>query len=235
MNCVRTIGWPVVAITVALAALIATPRPAYGCSPPNPPISLSDYAADTEVAFAGRQIARIEPNDPSYHSALSRSSYGITLIFEVERVYKGRAGPLLAARTAYGDGDCGVDYGNAGTIGIAARKWTEGGWRVGEPGDLTVSFWVSRYTIREMEEVFGPGYPPDEAMVQVRELLENPDLLLPETPPPPDNAQNPVFYWLIGGAAAVLLGGTALAYRLRAGNRAGREADSADYRTTGEQ
>ena len=103
MTLVQTAVLLLPAIAVALAALIAAPRPALGCSPPYPPISLSDYAAETEVAFAGRQIARIRPNDPSYHSALSRSD-GITLIFEVERVFKGQAGPLLAARTGYGKG-----------------------------------------------------------------------------------------------------------------------------------
>ena len=69
-------------------------------------------------------------------------------------------------------------------------------------------------------------------MVQVRELLENPNLVLTETPP--ENTPSPVSYWLIGGAAAVLVGGTVVAIRLRAGNRAGRGAAGADH-TTGEQ
>ena len=200
MTLVRTAVLLLLAIAVALAALIAAPRPAHGCSPPYPPIPLSDYAADTEVAFAGRQIARIRPNDPSYHSALSRSE-GITLIFEVERVFKGQAGPLLAARTGYGSGDCGIDYGDMGIVGITAQRWEEdGGWGE-EPGDLIVSFGFPQYAINELEEEFGPGYPPDETIVEVAELLENPDQASTGT------------YLLIGGVAVVLVGGAVLAFR----------------------
>ena len=202
VNVVRAAVLPVLAITVALVALIAAPRPAQGCSPPYPPIPLSDYAADTDVAFAGRQIARIRPNDPSYHSSLSRSD-GITLIFEVERVFKGQAGPLLAARTASMNGDCGIDYGDMGIVGITAKRWEEGGWWVGQPGDLLVSFGHPQYTIDELEEEFGPGYPPDETMVEVAEMLENPD------------KTSSVTYLLIGGVAAVLIGGTMFVLRLR--------------------
>ena len=202
VNVVRAAVLPLLAMTVALGALFTISRPAQGCSPPYPPIPLSDYAADTAVAFAGRQIAKIYPNDPSYHSALSRSD-GITLIFEVERVFKGRAGPLLAARTASMSGDCGIDYGDMGIVGIAAERWEEGGWRVGQPGDLLVSFGYPQYKIDELEEEFGPGYPPDETMVQVAEMLENPD------------KTSGVTYLLIGGVAVVLTGGAILALRLR--------------------
>ena len=145
-------------------------------------------------------------------------------------MFKGQAGPLLTARTAYGGGDCGVDYGDMGTVGIAAQRWEEGGWRVGQPGDLLVSVWVSRYAIGELEEVFGPGYPPDETMVEVAELLDNPDDRSPSNAavaeesevafgpgyPPEENAGSRneasavTAVLLIGGAAVALAGGAAL-------------------------
>ena len=181
------------------------------------------------MAFAGRQIARIEPNDPSYHSALSRSEW-ITLIFEVERVFKGQAGPLLAARTAYGGGDCGVDYGDMGTVGIVAQRWEEGGWRVGQPGDLLVSVWVSRYAIRRVGGGVRSRLPagrndgrgsrtvgkPDDRSPSDAAVAEESEVAFGPGYPPEENtdsrngASAVTAVLPIGGAAVALAGGAAL-------------------------
>ena len=224
MTLLRTALLTIIAITVALAVLIAAPRPAHGCMC-DIDYPLSDYIEDAAVIFTGRPVQRIEPNDPSYHISLSRSE-GITLIFEVDQVFKGQAGPLLAARTGYGGGDCGFplfDTAYTNTIVVFATLRGEQGWWASEPGDLEVGLCDYFHTVNETTEALGPGYPPDETMVQVRKLLENPD-------------KAPAgLYWLIGTIAAALVGGTVLAYRLRAGNPARRGAASADHRTTGKQ
>lgn len=196
MTFVRATALTIIALITAGVALIAAPRPAQGCSCPFD-YALSDYIDDAAVIFVGRPIHRIQPNDPSYHGYLSRSD-GITMIFEVEQVFKGRAGPLLAARTAFGSGDCGYetyDMNAADTAVVLATLRGEHGWWPSAPGDLEVHYCGSWFTVNEIEEALGPGYPPDETMVEVAELLDNPD-------------KAPfIIYLLIGGAAAVLLGG----------------------------
>ena len=199
MTLVRTAAWPLLTITVALAALIAAPRPAYGCSC-SPDYRLSDYIDDAAVVFAGRPFLRIEPNDPAYHNYLSRSD-GITMIFEVEQVFKGRAGALLAARTAFGSEGCGYEMTNrntANTTVVLATIRGEHGWWPSAPGDLEVGYCGSWFSVNEITEALGPGYPPDETMVEVAELLETPD----KTPI--------IIYLLIGGATAALVGGAAI-------------------------
>ena len=225
----------IITVTAALSALFAAPRPAHGDSCLLQP--LEDYIDRADVIFAGRPVQRIEPNDPSYHSLLSRSE-GVTIIFEVDQVFKGQAGPLVAARSSYGNGDYGFPYywmSDWDAIAVFATIRGMYGWSLSEPGDLQVGLCDFLEMVNGMEEALGPGYPPDETMVQIRELLENPNLVLTETPPSPENAPRPIIYWLIGGAVAALVGGTMLAYRLRPGNRAGRDADSGDHRTTDKQ
>ena len=211
----------VIALTVALAALIVAPRPAGACSCAID-YTLSGHIDDADVIFAGRPVHRIGPDDPSYHSFLSRS-YGVTVIFEVERVFKGQAGPLLAARTASGEESCGYPRNRRDRNdprAVLATLRGEHGWWVAEPGDLQVGYCGSWHTVNEITEALGPGYPPDETMVQVRELLDDPD-------------KAPAgLYWLIGTIAASLTGGTALAYRLRASNRTTRGTAGADHQTT---
>lgn len=220
----RKTALTIITMIVAGTALTALPRPAGACSCA-PDYTLSDHIDGADVIFTGRPVQRIGPDDPSYHSALSRS-YGVTVIFEVDRVFKGQAGPLLAARTGYGVGDCGYPRDRSGhmnTTAVLATLRGEHGWWAAEPGDLIVGLCDSWYTVNEIQGMLGPGYPPDETMVQVRKLLENPD-------------KAPAgLYWLIGTIVAALVGGTALAYRLRAGNPAGRASAGADHQTTGEQ
>ena len=224
MTLLRTALLMIIAVTVALAVLIAAPRPAHGCSC-GIDYTLSDHIDDADVIFAGRPVHRIGSDDPSYHSALSRS-YGVTVIFEVDQVFKGQAGPLLAARTASGEESCGYPRNRRDRNdprAVLATLRGEHGWWVAEPGDLQVGYCGSWHTVKEITEALGPGYPPDETMVQVRELLENPD-------------KAPAgLYWLIGTIVAALVGGAALAYRLRADNPARRASAGADHQTTGEQ
>ena len=200
MTFFRATSLTIIAMITAGIALIVAPRPAYGCSCLE--YALSDYIDDAAVIFVGRPVHRIQPNDPSYHGYLSRSD-GITMIFQVEQVFKGRAGPLLAARTAFGSGDCGYeeyDMNAADTAVVLATLRGEHGWWPSAPGDLEVHYCGSWFTVNEIEEALGPGYPPDETMVEVAELLEN-------NAGSRNGASAVTVVLLIGGAAAVLLGG----------------------------
>ena len=225
----------VIAVILAGAALTALPRSAHGCVCASG-LKLRDYTDRADLVFTGRLLQTIGPNDPSYHQLLSRSE-GVTIIFEVEQVFKGQAGPLVAARTTDYLLSCGYPYHEVSELDTAVSIITEvrekSDSQLWEQGDIYVSACGSWFPPYEIQGFLGPGYPPDETMVQVRELLENPNLVLPE--PPPENTRNPVFYWLIGGAVLVLVGGTMLAIRLRAGNRAGRASANSDQRTTGKQ
>ena len=168
---IRMLGSLVIVLAL-LAGVFSNPRPAGACSCEHPFPPLAEYADEIAVAFVGRQIKRLP--DPSA---------GVTLVFEVDRVYKGQAGPRIEVRTAYGGGDCGVDYGHAGTIGIAARRRGDPGWWAAEVGDLTVHLCGSAVPEHELEEVFGASYPPDPAIQssepqttepQTTELADNP-------------------------------------------------------------
>ena len=165
-----TRSWhPALAAVVALATLGIAP-PANACSPPLSMPSLAERVDEIAVAFVGRQIERID-------------DAGVTLVFEVDRLYHGEAGPLIEVRTAYGGGDCGISFRDSGTVGIIAYRRGETGWWVAEEGDLMVSSWHSTATIRELEEVFGVGYPPNETL-----SVETPDTHATE---PPDTSDAP--------------------------------------------
>ena len=224
-----------IAVIMAGTALTALPRPAHGscgCAF----YKLRDYTDRADLVFTGRLMQTIGPNDPSYHQLLSRSE-GVTIIFEVEQVFKGQAGPLVAARTSDNHLGCGYPYDELSdldaTVPIITKVRKKSDSQLWEQGDIHLSLCGSWFPAYEIQGFLGPGYPPDETMVQVRELLENPNLVL--TKPPPENKRSPVIYWLIGGAVLVLVGGTTLAIRLRAGNRAGRGATGPDRWKTGEQ
>ena len=125
--------------------------------------------------------------------------YGFVLLLEVDRVYKGRAGPLIEVHTSDGAA-CGTDFGGRGTTGVAVFKSEISDKLSGrEPGDLYVNLCYSHVSIEELEEVFGAGYPPDETL----ELEEPPDatLMLEE----PSESSTPFSILLVGGAVFVLL------------------------------
>ena len=205
---IRTLGSLVIVLAL-LAGVFSNPRPASACSCVHPFPPLAEYADEIAVAFVGRQIDRIP--DPSG---------GITLVFEVDRVYKGQAGPLIEVRTAYGGGDCGVDYGRAGTIGITAERRGDTGWWVAEVGDLMVHLCGSAAPEHELEEVFGAGYPPDPA-IQLSEpqTSEPPDPAI-QNSAPPDNSTT-ILETVSVGIVLVALVAELIAMRRRR-RRAGR-------------
>ena len=130
----------VIAVIVAGAALTVLPRPAEACycawwGRADSILGTVDFD-DISVAFAGRQI----------------DSGSDRRVFQVERVYKGRAGPVLEFHTP-DSAACGIT--GQGIEGAVATTWQ---------GKLSVSF-CSQVTVEQLEAAFGPGYPPDETMV----------------------------------------------------------------------
>ena len=207
MTFLRTTALMIIALITAGVALVAIPRPAGACycawwGEADSQLGVIDFN-DISVAFAGRQTNR---------------GGGTRLVFEVDRVFKGRAGPVLETHTP--DSSCGANFAGWGIIGAVATTWE---------GDPSVGV-CSRVAIEELEEAFGPGYPPDETMVEAAELLENPtdrpssDIAAieeseatfgPGYPPeenagPRNGASAVTVILLIGGAVAALAGGATL-------------------------
>ena len=145
-NAMRKYGAWILVAAVFCAILAVTPRTAHACSCGFLP--LSEYAEDVELAFAGHQLKRIIPtsNEEAF------KPWSVTLVFQVDRVYKGRAGPQVELRTNLLSEACGLDLSGAGVTGIAAFRTKE---------DLEVNRCASPVTIAELEEVFGEGYPAD--------------------------------------------------------------------------
>ncbi len=150
-------GALLLAAAVFFVIMAVPARTAHACSCVD--LHLSEYADDVALAFAGRQIERILP-EPSPDGVWS-SKDPVTLVFEVERVYKGRSASQIALLTIRGGGSCGVDFGGEGVTGVAAFGSTEG---------LYVFLCGSPVTIAELQEVFGEGFLPDETLA-----LELPD------------------------------------------------------------
>ena len=142
-NAMRKYGALILVAAVFCAILAVTPRTAHACSCEGLP--LSEYADDMELAFAGHQLRRIVP-------ASNGEAWSVTLVFQVDRVYKGQAGPQVEVRTNQDRAACGLDLSGAGITGVAAFPTREG---------LGVNRCASPVTIAELEEVFGEGYPAD--------------------------------------------------------------------------
>lgn len=234
----------VIAVIVAGAALTVLPRPAEACycgwwGRADSVLGMIDFD-DISVAFAGRQI----------------DSGSDRRVFQVERVYKGRAGPVLEFHTP-DSATCGTNFTGQGIEGAVAFTWQ---------GKPSVSF-CDQVTVEDLEAAFGPGYPPDETMVYATEPSENPDAtpvatiettIPPETPAdassssssdvaataPSENANDgrtTAIFLLVGGGAVVLVGGAMLGLRLRragkSGNRLGLRPGDVDlldeFRPTG--
>lgn len=154
MAALRTPGSLALAAAAALALILVSPAPVRGCSCENSP--LSEYADGVAAAFSGNQIERIEHTGSGWNDT--------TLVFEVRSVYKGRVGPLIEIGTqAYG-ATCGADFDGLGFTGVAAFE--------DDDGELLAHLCGSHVFISELEEVFGPGRPPDETVTPDR---ENPD------------------------------------------------------------
>ena len=175
----RLCGVLMTAAAIALVGIAATPRTAHACSCGD--LELSEYADDISVAFVGRQLERV------VHDQVDDN--GTALLFRVDRVYKGEAGPLIEVRTHAQESACGIDLGGMGAVGIVARTWR---------GDLSVDLCSSMVTAAELQDVFGEGYPPDES------------IRLPDS----GDDQSLLAFLLIAGAAVVLAAG-AVAWRRR--------------------
>ena len=140
MTLLRKTVLAVIAVIVAGAALTVLPRPAEACycgwwGRADSVLGIIDFD-DISVAFAGRIV-----------------NWGSeSRVFEVERVYKGRAGPVLEVHTP-DSAACGIT--GQGIEGAVAKTWQ---------GKPSVSF-CSQVTVEDLEAAFGPGYPPDETMV----------------------------------------------------------------------
>lgn len=141
----RVCGGLTIVAMVAVVMVVATARTAQACS--CVVRELSEYADDISVAFAGDQLERVVQDYVEDN--------GAALLFRVERVYKGEAGPLIEVRTHAQGPACGIDVGGQGTVGVVANQWR---------GDLSVNLCGSIVSIDELAEVFGEGYPPDESI-----------------------------------------------------------------------
>lgn len=178
----RVCGGLTIAALVVAVTVVATAGTAHACSCVER--ELAEYADDISVAFAGSQLER------TVHSQVEDN--GAALVFRVDRVYKGEAGPLIEVRTHAQGPACGIDMEGRGTVGVAAQEWR---------GDLNVHLCGSVVTASELQDVFGEGYPPDES------------ISLP--PSPSDDPPNTSLVLLFAGAAVILLVGAA-AWRRRA-------------------
>ena len=134
-----------VATLVSITVLLP-PRTAHACSCVE--FVLSEYAGEVDIAFSGRQSARIEPG-PGPDGVISGGD-PVTLVIHVERVYKGSVDQPMEVRTSLDGAACGQDFARWGVVGIVA--FNRGG-----------QFWVgscsSPVSLDELEEVFGEGHP----------------------------------------------------------------------------
>ena len=145
MTVLRTTWMLIAALTIALSALVAIPRPAGACSCRSAP--LPEYADEVDIAFTGQQIGRFEPRGPVVSTADDT-----LLVLRVHRVFKGQTGPLITVVTRLSGASCGIDFRERGTVAVVAYM---------REGDLRVGLCASLYTVDEFEESFGPGYPPE--------------------------------------------------------------------------
>ena len=141
----RLLRWLVLAAVLMAGTIINSSGTAHACSCMLR--ELSEYADGVAVAFVGHQLERVVQDYVEDN--------GAALLFRVERVYKGEAGPLIEVRTHAQGPACGIDAGGQGTVGVVANQWR---------GDLSVNVCGSIVAIDELEQVFGEGYPPHESI-----------------------------------------------------------------------
>ncbi len=179
------------AATVAFVALLVNPGIADACSCATQ--TLADYADQVAVAFAGRQILRIE--HPSTLATGWSSADPVTLVFEVNRVYKGTVGPIVKVHTVRESPSCGIDFSGKRNVGVAAfsrSPHSQGGLQ----NDLHVSWCGSQVTIAELEHVFGAGYPPNPHLIASPEPVST-------SPEPAEGSALPTA--LVSGGGALIL------------------------------
>ena len=170
---------------VTTATLTVTPGTAHACSCID--LDLSDYADDITVAFVGTQVEKV------VHDYVDDN--GAALLFSVDRVYTGEAGPLIEVRThAQGDPACGIDMDGRGPVGIVAHEWR---------GALSVDLCGSIVSVVELESVFGEGRPPDESIPP------------PVSPDASEDFFNTGLTLVLAAAAVATLTGAAIVWRRR--------------------
>ena len=109
----RLLRWLVLVAVLTAGTMVANSGTARACSCILR--ELSEYADDISVAFVGHQLERV------VHDYVEDN--GTALLFRVERVYRGEAGPLIEVRTHAQGPACGIDVGGQGRVGVVARQW----------------------------------------------------------------------------------------------------------------
>ena len=220
MTFFRATALTIIAMITAGIALVASPRPAGACMCIDTP--LSEYADEVDIAFTGWQIGRFQPSGPVLHSGDDT-----LLVLRVNRVFKGRAAPLITLVTVVSEFTCGIDFRGRGAVAVAAYMWE---------GDLRVGLCDSWHTVDEFEEAFGPGYPPEGTFdlaglfgnliekIGSRRALDSSDIAAAAAPTEPsavsDDAPTtgrtaPAVILLIGAALIIFIGGTSVWRRRR--------------------
>ena len=204
MTFVRATALTIIAMITAGVALAASPRPAGACMCMD--IPFSEYANEVDIAFTGRQIGRLQPSGPLLHSMEDA-----LLVLRVDRVFKGRAAPLITLVTVVDSASCGIDFRGSGAVAVTAYMWE---------GDLSVGL-CDRHTVDEFEESFGPGYPPEGTFHLAglfgqlidkfgsRRPPDTPDIAAIPDDNPTTGRTTPGLVLLIGAALIIFIGGAA--------------------------
>ena len=151
----RLVGSLILFAAVAVSVLVVTPRTAHAliCEV----TELSEYADLVDVAFVGRKIPPAVYAD--HLDRESRKFIEFVTVFEVERVYKGQVSPIEGVHST--PGLPSVVTFEPGTHAVVAFENPD--------GTLSVSVCYDYPTIAELEEEFGPGYPPAGSIDQQAE------------------------------------------------------------------
>ncbi len=142
----QRISISMVALVVALLALVVVGIPAgtaRACSCDELP--LASYADEAIAAFVGRQTDRVVEDEFDEN--------GAELTFHVAEVFFGDVSPELRVRTEADFDSCGVDFEDAGVVGILVFEFR---------GAPTVGACPAAVSHAELESVFGPSTAPTE-------------------------------------------------------------------------
>ena len=182
-------------------AVLAVPRSARACTITSPYPQLANNADGIAIAFVGRQIDRIL-DDPR-----------LTLVFEVDRVYKGHIGPVVEVQTI--SSSCGTNFSHSGTTAVVAKLAEQDShWGDLKAGDLYVTYVETFYSIADLEEVFGAGYPPDPTIQLPEPQSSEPQISEPQIS---ERSGNPtsIRQTVASGIALIVLGAGLIAIRRR--------------------
>ena len=142
----RVAGAFALASATVVSALAATPGTARACSCISRP--LSEYANEITAAFVGTQVSRDTYDEVNSDSPIRRAA----MVLEVELVYKGEVGPRIEIHSNADGPACGIDFGYYPGAGVVAFE---------SDGRLWAGSCSNPVRSDELEEVFGPGHPPN--------------------------------------------------------------------------